>query len=169
MYYIKRQLIEEKYNSEKSWTAISMLLYTSKPQLYVWHNEILDELVNMMLYKILPNHIYSREKVLNMINILDKQIEILEKSYKDMVEADILAMLKSKKKLFMELYEDMTAQISKAMGNNNKILLKKMEKINVTSQQIAILCNVSEASVSYCLRDYKKEILDSRKYRDLFA
>lgn len=165
----KQQFIKEKYKNRKSWIEISMLLFISKPQLNVWHNEILDELVNMMFYKILPTSIYCGAKVVSIIRILDKQIDILEKHHMDMVEPDILLILKDKKKRFIGLYRDMTAQFIKAVGNKNKILVKKMEFNNITSQQIALSCNVSESSVSDCLRNYRNEILGKSEYKDLFA
>ncbi|MEN6387132.1 MAG: hypothetical protein ABFD79_18285 [Phycisphaerales bacterium] len=166
---LKQRFIEEKYKKGKTWVALSMQLYTSKPQLIVWHNEILHDIANMMLYQILPDNIFSKEKVLNIIHILDQQIEILENKYKETVDEDILHMLKQKKSRFTALYKDMTVQVHNAQGVQNKILLKKMECNNATSHQIACFCKVSESSVSYCLGNYRKKLIEEKDYNDLLA
>lgn len=59
----------------------------------------------MMLYKIMPDDIFSRQKVLNMINILDSQIEMMEKVYPNSLDPGILRMLKRKRSRFVRGHE----------------------------------------------------------------
>ncbi|WP_333594544.1 hypothetical protein [Anaerospora hongkongensis] len=166
---LKRKFVEEKYKSEKTWTAMSLNLHTSKPQLNIWHNEIIQTIANSMKYKIDTESIFCREKIVNMILLLEQQIEMLEKNYAELVDPEIVAMLASKKRRYADLHNDINTRIENAIDGEKKILLIKMEMNHASLQQISQLCDVTEGWVSRCLSNYRRALLSQTKYQELFC
>lgn len=167
---LKYNLVVGKYRDNKSMVALSMGLHTSISQLVIWHNDILDDIQAMMFYRIRENDIFSREKIMNMIHILDQQIELLENIDQDFVEAEIVFSLQQRKVRYTKLYHDIMRAMDSSTETKSRIIRQRTEqRSNPSIKNIATECDVSIASVSSYLIEFKKEIFNQEDYLDLIA
>ncbi len=166
----KNNLIIGRYRDNKSLVALSMGLHTSVSQLVIWHNDILEDIQAMMFYRIRENDIFSREKIMNMVHILDQQIEFLENLDQEFVVAEIVCSLQQRKGRYTNLYHDIMRAMDSSVETKSKVIRQRtVQQIDPSVKNIAKECEVSIASVSSYLIEFKKEIFEQPEYADLIA
>lgn len=167
---LKRNLIIGKYRDHKSLVALSLNLHTSVSQLTIWHNDVLDDIQAMMFYRIREQDIFSREKIMNMIHILDQQIEFLEDISQEFVDPNIIYALQWRKDRYVNLYQDLMRAINSPTETKGNVLrFRSSPHCDASLSTIAKECDVSIASVSSYLLEFKKEICEQEEYADLIA
>lgn len=165
---IKRDFITGKYKDNKSMVTLSMTLYASVSQLSIWHNEILGDIQGMMFYRIQENDIFSRQKIMNMIHILDQQIEFLSDLHQEFVDGHIIYFLKHRKERYTNLYTELMNIISDPSETKGKVIRQRTEHYtDETLLKIAEQCNLSIATVSSYITEFKHDIFGNKDYTDL--
>jgi len=165
---IKKSFIAGKYKEKKSMVTLSITLYVSVAQLSIWHNEILADIQAMMFYRIQENDIFSRQKIMNMIHILDQQIDFLSGLPQDFVDMHIMFFLKRRKDRYTQLYTALMAMITNPSETKGKVI--KQRTATYTDETLLIIaeqCELSIATVSSYLNEFKSDIFKNKDYAEL--
>lgn len=74
----EQEFIVMKYKNKKQMVAISLALNLSLAQLHIRHHAILEKISEYMLYKLSEEDLFNREKIVNMIKLLERIIAFAE-------------------------------------------------------------------------------------------
>lgn len=155
----ERQFFEYRYRDQQTIVWISSHLPISPPQLNRINRQVLDKIRTMLFYSLSPDDIFQRDKVINMLHIIDLRLAALSSRNGVSVNPDFLADLLIKRKNFRSLLDIMhgymfTAEADAEDPAKNRIVSLKLAYPLYNVTEISQLSGFSKSSVSRKLRQY---------------
>ena len=156
----KQKFLEYKYKKKWSLIKLEFELNVSKAQLCVWHSEILEQIENMLFYKLDDKDYFNIKKIISMILILDQQITYLESSCERIVNRESLRYLINMQTKYRKLYKIIndSIQTGDKYKTKTKILQARIELGAVSTMLLAKEVGCSIACVSTVLKNYKQTL-----------
>jgi hypothetical protein len=151
----KRTFIIMKYKHHKTFTNISLTLEISASQLNVWNKCVLQEIRNLMFYKITTQDVFNKIKIINMIHIIDIRISFFEEYMRmspeemSFVNKNWLNNLMS----YRQKYRDLLIFLEDN-AYENPIIALKIEFPHLTASKLANKCHIDLSTVSRMLKQF---------------
>ena len=158
----EQEFIVMKYKNKKQMVAISLVLNLSLAQLHIRHHAILEKISEYMLYKLSEEDLFNREKIVNMIKLLERIIAFAEQydPKKEFISVNWLEAIIERH----DRYSQLLSKINEIMSEESfrvDIITAKMqnpyEKLDVLAEQ----CNLDKSGISRYLKSF---VDDLKKY-----
>jgi hypothetical protein len=160
---IKRNFIIYRYKKCESIKKISCSLNVSAAQLHEWNAAILSEIAELLEYKLTEKDIYSKSKIISMIEIIELRTKLAENEhFQKMLNPHWINMLTARRKKYRLLLQKII-ECENRHDMYSLIVAKKVEHPDAEIKQIAAKCMVCSSAVSRSLKKFK---LSVKKYVD---
>ena len=158
----EQKFIVMKYKNKKQMVAISLALNLSLAQLHIRHHAILEKISEYMLYKLSEEDLFNREKIKNMIKLLERIIAFAEKydPKKEFISSNWLEAIIERHDRYLQLLSKIE-EIMREKSFRVDIITAKMknpyEKLDILAEQ----CNLDKSGISRYLKIF---VDDVKKY-----
>ena len=155
----EQKFIVMKYKNKKQMVAISLALNLSLAQLHIRHHAILEKISEYMLYKLSEEDLFNREKIKNMIKLLERIIAFAEKydPKKEFISSNWLEAIIERHDRYLQLLSKIE-EIMREKSFRVDIITAKMknpyEKLDILAEQ----CNLDKSGISRYLKIFVDEV-----------
>lgn len=156
-----RRLVIFRYQKNLSLLDISLKLNISLSQLNKWNYNICKQIYDYMQYHLSKQDVYSRKKIVNMVEILGQEITMIDTTDPErrFVDENYYNGLNVRFQKYTRLLEHLDFYMCHhKRGERSDIIFQKICNPNIKIEELAKLCAYSVTQVSRQLHDYQMEV-----------
>lgn len=157
----KRRMILLRYQKKVSVVETSIKLNVSTSQLNKWNVMICNQIYDYMRYYLSIKDIYSCKKIINMIEILSREITMIDTidPERRFVDTDYYDGINVRFQKYTHLLEHLNAYLCHhERGTHSEIIFQKICDPTIKVQTLAQRCSYSISLVSHQLQEYEEEV-----------
>jgi len=157
----KRRMILFRYQKRLSVVDTALRLHTSSSQLNKWHVSICEQIYDYMQYHLSIKDIYSRTKIVNMLEILGQEITMIDTidPERRFVDACYYDGINVRLEKYTALMQHLDAYVRHHQrGTHSEIIFQKICNPNIKVTTLAKRCAYSISQVSHQLHEYEEEV-----------
>ena len=160
----EKEIILMRYKKKKQMIAISLALNISVAQLNIRHHSILEKISEFMQYKLNEDDVFEPDKVVNMIILLEKIVEFVQKydPQRKFINIGWIEVIAERHDKYCRLLNEIEKVFNSDKNSpRQKIISAKMENPDEKIEVLSEKCSVDKSIVSRHLKNF---VDDMKKY-----